>query len=407
MVTSLQSSNRLPAAARRGFGIYIHWPFCLKKCPYCDFNSHVKEDVSQERWRAALLQELDHYAELLKKNGGEGRIVSSIFFGGGTPSLMAPETAQALIERIRQHWPSRNDLEITLEANPTSVEADKFAAFAQAGINRVSLGIQSLNDDDLHFLGREHSAQEALAAINIARKNFERFSFDLIYARPGQNKSTWRQELERALGEGTEHLSLYQLTIEENTAFHGARRRGELTELNPDTAAELYDLTNEVMDKKGMPNYEISNYARPDQESRHNLTYWKYGDYIGIGPGAHGRLTLACEDPLGRKMATRQHRAPEIWINTVEQAGHATRTYSTVSSTERFEEMMMMGLRLEEGISLKAISDETGDELNSLINQSRLNQLCDEKLLVVNTDKIWATSAGRARLNSLLAYLLA
>ncbi|WP_419902973.1 radical SAM family heme chaperone HemW [Kiloniella sp.] len=406
METSLQSSTPLPAAARRGFGIYIHWPFCLKKCPYCDFNSHVREEVSQERWRTALLQELDHYAELLKNKGGEGRIVSSIFFGGGTPSLMAPQTAGALIDRIRQHWPARNDLEITLEANPTSVEAGKFAAFAQAGINRVSLGIQSLNDEDLRFLGREHSAQEALKAIDIARKNFDRFSFDLIYARPEQDKQVWTQELEQALAEGTEHLSLYQLTIEENTAFHGARRRGELTELNPDKAAELYDLTNEIMEKKGLLNYEISNYARSGQESRHNLTYWKYGDYIGIGPGAHGRLTLSDGSPLGTKMATRQHRAPEIWLDTVEQAGHATRTYSTVSIAERFEEMMMMGLRLEEGISLKAISEETGDDFTNRIDHSRLKQLCDEQLLVLSDDKIRATPSGRTRLNSLLSYLL-
>ncbi|MEH6629487.1 MAG: radical SAM family heme chaperone HemW [Halopseudomonas aestusnigri] len=402
----MQSSNLLPAAARRGFGIYIHWPFCLKKCPYCDFNSHVREDVSQERWRAALLQELDHYAEILKNNGGEGRIVSSIFFGGGTPSLMAPETAGALIDRIRQLWPCRNDLEITLEANPTSVESGKFAAFAQAGINRVSLGIQSLNDDDLRFLGREHSAQEAMQAIDIARNNFERFSFDLIYARPEQNITSWRQELEQALAEGTEHLSLYQLTIEENTAFHGARRRGELSELNPDKAAELYDVTNEIMEKNGLPNYEISNYARVGQESRHNLTYWKYGDYIGIGPGAHGRLTLSDNGLLGKKIATRQHRAPEIWLNTVEQAGHATRTYNTVSIVDRFEEMMMMGLRLEEGISLQAITDETGDDFINQIDQVRLKQLCDEQLLVITDDKIWATSSGRTRLNSLLSYLL-
>ncbi|MFD2204831.1 radical SAM family heme chaperone HemW [Kiloniella antarctica] len=402
----MQSSTLLPAAARRGFGIYIHWPFCLKKCPYCDFNSHVREDVSQERWRAALLQELDHYAEILKKSGGEGRIVSSVFFGGGTPSLMAPETAGALIDRIRQHWPSRNDLEITLEANPTSVEAGKFSAFSQAGINRVSLGIQSLNDDDLRFLGREHSAQEALQAIDIARKYFDRFSFDLIYARPDQDVVSWRKELERALAEGTEHLSLYQLTIEENTAFHGARRRGELSELNPDKAAELYDLTNEIMENKGMPNYEISNYARPGQESRHNLTYWKYGDYIGIGPGAHGRLTLADNSTLGKKMATRQHRVPEIWLDTVEQAEHATRTYSTVSIPERFEEMMMMGLRLEEGINLQAIKDETGDNLHDLVDAKKLNQLCAEKLVVVTTGKIIATPSGRTRLNSLLSYLL-
>ncbi len=407
MINTPRSASYVPAAAQRGFGIYIHWPFCLKKCPYCDFNSHVREEVSQERWRAALLQELDHYAELLKTSGGEGRIVSSVFFGGGTPSLMAPETAEALIQRIRKHWPCHNDLEITLEANPTSVESDKFAAFAQAGINRVSLGIQSLNDQDLQFLGREHSAAEALKAIDVARKNFQRFSFDLIYARPEQNKQSWKEELKRALAEGTRHLSLYQLTIEENTPFHGARRRGELKELNTDTAAELYDITNDVMTQHDMPNYEISNYANPGEESRHNLTYWKYGDYIGIGPGAHGRLTLASDTSLGKKIATRQHRAPEIWLSTVEQAGHATRTYDSISDTERFEEMLMMGLRLSEGIKLADISYETGQDLANLLQQKKIKQLEQEGLLFLDDVRIKATSEGRTRLNSLLSYLLA
>ncbi|WP_085907677.1 radical SAM family heme chaperone HemW [Kiloniella majae] len=407
MINTPSSVSNLPAAAQRGFGIYIHWPFCLKKCPYCDFNSHVREEVSQERWRAALLQELDHYADLLKRSGGEGRIVSSVFFGGGTPSLMAPETAEALIQRIRKHWPCHNDLEITLEANPTSVESDKFAAFAQAGINRVSLGIQSLNDQDLQFLGREHSAAEALKAIDVARQNFERFSFDLIYARPTQNKQSWKEELERALAEGTKHLSLYQLTIEENTPFHGARRRGEFKELNPDTAAELYDITNDVMARQGMPNYEISNYANPGEESRHNLTYWKYGDYVGIGPGAHGRLTLTDNTALGNKIATRQHRAPEIWLSTVEQAGHATRTHSSVSVTERFEEMLMMGLRLNEGIKLVDIQNETGQNLNDLIQPNKMEQLEQEGLLSLGKNRIRATIEGRTRLNSVLSYLLA
>lgn len=407
MINTPSSGSSLPAAARRGFGIYIHWPFCLKKCPYCDFNSHVREEISQERWRAALLQELDHYADLLKKSGGEGRIVSSVFFGGGTPSLMAPETAEALIQRIRKHWPCTNDLEITLEANPTSVESDKFAAFAQAGVNRVSLGIQSLNDQDLKFLGREHSAAEALKAIDVARQNFERFSFDLIYARPKQEKHSWEDELERALNEGTKHLSLYQLTIEENTPFHGARRRGELKELNPDIAAELYDVTNNVMARHGLPNYEISNYANPGEESRHNITYWKYGDYIGIGPGAHGRLTFADNTPLGNKIATRQHRAPEIWLNTVEQAGHATRTHDSISTTERFEEMLMMGLRLSEGIKLEDVWDETGQNLTDLIQPDKVNQLEQESLLTLDNERIRATGEGRTRLNSVLSYLLA
>ena len=304
-VTALEAADSSLPDRDPGFGIYVHWPFCLSKCPYCDFNSHVREAVDHARWRQALLRELDHYAALTP-----GREVTSIFFGGGTPSLMAPDTVAAIVGRVGQNWRLAPDAEITLEANPTSAEAGKFAAFAAAGVKRLSLGIQSLDDKALRFLGRQHSAGEALEAIGLARTHFPRFSFDLIYARPEQDPAEWRRELDRALEEGADHLSLYQLTIEENTVFHGAWRRGELSIPEDEEAGGLFDLTQEVMTEAGLPAYEVSNHARPGQESRHNMTYWRYGDYVGIGPGAHGRLTLRGEGEgagAQRKLATRQH----------------------------------------------------------------------------------------------------
>jgi oxygen-independent coproporphyrinogen-3 oxidase len=282
-----------------GFGVYVHWPFCRSLCPYCDFNSHVRESVDQGRWRGALIAELEHYAEATP-----GREVTSVFFGGGTPSLMAPETVGALIERIGALWRLDPEAEITLEANPTSVEAGKFAGFRAAGVNPVSLGVQSFHDEALAFLGRRHSAAEAVAALDLARRHFQRFSFDLIYARPAQTAAAWRQELARALQEAPGHLSVYQLTIEPGTVFHGAARRGELVVPEEEPAAELYEATQEVLEAAGLPAYEISNHARPDAACRHNLTTWRYGDYLGVGPGAHGRLTLGAD-----KFATRQHRA--------------------------------------------------------------------------------------------------
>jgi oxygen-independent coproporphyrinogen-3 oxidase len=304
-----------PAVDVAGFALYVHWPFCRSKCPYCDFNSHVREDVDHARWRAALLAELDHFAD---RTGG--RQLTSIFFGGGTPSLMAPETVAAVIDRATERWAPAPGIEITLEANPTSVEAGKFAGFRVAGVNRVSLGVQALNDADLAALGRQHSAAEAVAAVRLAQRHFPRVSFDLIYARSGQSLSAWRMELAEALELASEHLSVYQLTIEPETAFGAAWRRGELTVPDEDSAAALYEETQTILEKAGMPAYEISNHARAGSACRHNLTYWRYGDYAGIGPGAHGRLTLGD----GRR-ATRQHRAPEAWLGAVEAQGHATR----------------------------------------------------------------------------------
>ena len=384
------------AAIDPGFGVYIHWPFCLSKCPYCDFNSHVRDSIDDARWRAAFLRELEHYA-----NETSGRRVTSVFFGGGTPSLMAPETVAALIERIGALWRLDPAAEITLEANPTSVEAGRFAGFRAAGVDRLSLGVQALDDRALAFLGRQHSAAEALEAVALARQHFPRFSFDLIYARPDQTTAAWRDELKRALEEGAEHLSLYQLTIEEGTAFHAARRRGELPLLPDEQTADLFQATQEVMATAGLPAYEISNHARPGAESRHNLTYWRYGDYLGIGPGAHGRLTLA-----GRKLATRQHRAPEAWLEAVERQGHATRTRSGIGRAERQVELVMMGLRLTEGITREAFERELAAEPEVLFEKERLAAAQEAGYLVLDRHGLRATPAGRLRLDALLGYLL-
>jgi putative oxygen-independent coproporphyrinogen III oxidase len=307
---------------RRGFGIYIHWPFCKAKCPYCDFNSHVRERIEEEDWRASYLKELAHFAALTP-----GRTVTSIFFGGGTPSLMDPKTTETVIDAVARHWRVSNDIEITLEANPTSVEGGKLKGFRSTGINRVSLGIQALQDADLKFLGRQHSSAEALAALDLAAQIFERFTFDLIYARPGQTPAAWADELKRALSFAADHISLYQLTIEPGTAFEQAYARGDFRLPDEETQAELYEMTGAHLGEAGLAAYEISNYARPGSESRHNLTYWRYGDYVGIGPGAHGRLTLE-----GRKIATRQHRAPERWLEMVAAEGHAMKWDKTRAS---------------------------------------------------------------------------
>ncbi|HKO06088.1 MAG TPA: radical SAM family heme chaperone HemW, partial [Alphaproteobacteria bacterium] len=350
------------AAAAVGLGIYVHWPFCLSKCPYCDFNSHVRARIEEARWRAALLAELEHYAA---QTGA--RMVSSLFFGGGTPSLMAPESVAAIIARVRALWPTAADLEITLEANPTSVEAGRFAGYAAAGVNRLSLGVQALDDTALAFLGRRHSAAEALAAVELAVRHFPRTSFDLIYARPGQTLASWRKELAAALAHARGHLSLYQLTIEPATAFAEACARGDLILPEEDSAAALYEATQEMLEAAGLPAYEISNHAAAGEESRHNLTYWRYGDYVGVGPGAHGRLTIA-----GGKRATRQHRAPEAWLERVERCGHATRQHFALSPEECREEMLLMGLRLAEGVDRKRFLKTCGMTLETALDGARL-----------------------------------
>ena len=379
-----------------GFGLYVHWPFCLKKCPYCDFNSHVRERIDQARWRDALLRELDHYAALMP-----GRMVTSIFFGGGTPSLMAPETAGAVIERAARNWRLAPEIEITLEANPTSVEAGRFAGFRAAGINRVSLGIQSLDDAALKFLGRAHSAGEARAAIELAARSFDRYSFDLIYARPEQSLEAWAAELESALVLAGDHLSVYQLTIEPGTAFHTAYARGDFALPDDDLAGALYELTQERLAAAGLIAYEISNHARPGQASRHNLTYWRYGDYVGVGPGAHGRLTLD-----GTKQATRQKKAPETWLDAVEATGHGTEETLALSPDQRGEEMLMMGLRLAEGISRARFHAELGIEPEAMLDPGGLTRLIEGGFVTLDAERLAATAEGRQRLNAVLAMLL-
>jgi oxygen-independent coproporphyrinogen-3 oxidase len=380
----------------RGFGIYIHWPFCRAKCPYCDFNSHVRERIEEAAWRESYLKELAHYAALTP-----GRSVTSIFFGGGTPSLMNPATTEAVIDAVARHWRISNDIEITLEANPTSVEADKLRDFRAAGVNRVSLGIQALDNADLKFLGRQHNQDEALKALGLAAETFDRFTFDLIYARPGQSIEKWRAELARALTFAADHISLYQLTIETGTVFEQAYARGDFVLPDEDVQAELYELTALTLGGAGMDGYEISNYARPGSESRHNLTYWRYGDYVGIGPGAHGRLTIE-----GDKFATRQHRAPERWLEMVAERGHATRQHDAVNIDERIAELTMMGLRLSEGIPVTRFEAEAGRPFAECLDQQRLGRLCEGGFLEMKEGRLIATAAGRQRLDAVLGDLL-
>ncbi len=378
-----------PVTPPAGFALYVHWPFCLSKCPYCDFNSHVAGMVDQPRWRAALLRELDHAAALLP-----GRRLDSIFFGGGTPSLMPPATAAAVIERALAHWPGKNDIEITMEANPTSVEAGRLAEFRAAGVNRLSLGVQALDDAALRFLGRGHSSAEAIAALAAARRNFERFSFDLIYARPGQGVSDWRRELNGAVALAGGHLSVYQLTIEPGTAFHPRHQRREFVLPDGDLAADLYDATQDILERAGLPAYEVSNHAAAGQECRHNLVYWRSGEWVGIGPGAHGRIGRAA----GR-LATRRHRAPETWLAAVERDGHGDAETVLLSDEERQEETLMMGLRLVEGIDLA--------ELARPLDPRRLAVLRASGDLAEDPGRLRATLQGRRRLNAVLGHLLA
>jgi len=375
--------------ARPPLAVYIHWPFCRSKCPYCDFNSHVRERVDRNRWTQALLADLDRQAELVPQHE-----VVSIFFGGGTPSLMPPETAAALIERVSRHWKTARNLEITLEANPNSAEAETFAGFAEAGVNRLSLGVQSLDPDALKFLGRGHDRAEAIAAIELSQKLFQRTSFDLIYARPGQSLAAWRAELDEALSLAGEHLSLYQLTIEPGTAFHTRERLGELVVPDEEDAAALYEMTQDRLAAHGMPAYEISNHARPAAESRHNLAYWRYEDYLGIGPGAHGRITRG-----GGKFATRQRRLPETWLNDTN-----FEEMSAVPRESAVEEMAMMGLRLAEGIPRARLETFAECSIEALFGIS-LTRLIEGGFVTLDSERLKATAAGRQRLNSVLAAL--
>jgi putative oxygen-independent coproporphyrinogen III oxidase len=376
--------------------LYIHWPFCLSKCPYCDFNSHVRERIDQTRFRAALRRELAWEADRLGK-----RRLTSIFFGGGTPSLMDPSTVASLVEDASRLFTLSDDLEVTLEANPTSIEIARLAAFRGAGVNRISVGIQCLDDHALKQLGRQHTAREAIDALGIARAQFPRVSFDLIYARPSQTLAGWRSELREALAIAANHLSLYQLTIEPATPFEALYRKGALTLPDDDLAVALYEATGEECNRHGLYAYEISNYALPGQESRHNLAYWRYRDYIGIGPGAHGRLTLNQQ-----LYATRRHRAPELWASKVEQIGHGTTRSEILSPADRAREALLMGLRLAEGIDLRAFKRRTGQTLGQSVESSFLNDCLDEGYLECSDERLTATHEGRLRLDALLGRLV-
>jgi len=340
-----------PAPDEPGFGVYMHWPFCAQKCPYCDFNSHVRFGrVDEARFLNAYLRELDHTARLTGP-----RMVTSVFFGGGTPSLMAPATVSAILDRIAKVWTVAPEAEITLEANPGSVEAGRFRGYAKAGVNRVSLGVQSLRDDVLKSLGRIHSVAEAKTAIGIARAVFDRFSFDLIYARPGQKIAAWRDELKEALSLADRHLSLYQLTIEPETPFAALHAAGKLVVPDGEQALALYEVTQELTSAAGLPAYEISNHAAPGDESRHNLLYWRYGEYAGVGPGAHGRLVIE-----GVRRATSAERHPEGWVERVEEKGNGWTEAAALTPGEEADEMLLMGLRLKEGVDLDRLATRGG-----------------------------------------------
>ena len=371
--------------------IYVHWPFCKSKCPYCDFNSHVRESVEYAQWQEALLSELNYMAAKMPNHH-----ITSIFFGGGTPSLMPPAIAEAIINRVHHHWQSDEPIEITLEANPTSVESGKFADFKQAGINRVSLGVQSLHDDALKFLGREHSASEALKAVELAASIFDRHSFDLIYARPEQTAIEWEKELKKALTYADGHLSLYQLTIEPNTAFHHAYYHKGMFNLPPDDAAsELYTLTLDLMADAGLPAYEISNHAKHGQESRHNMSYWLGEPYIGIGPGAHGRMWY--DDSW---YATNTIKSPERWLELAQKNGHAIEGAAELSADDRAVEYLMMGLRITQGVELSQHG------LDGIIDKDKLALMIKEGLLEQSGSTLKATCNGWLVLNQLIAELL-
>lgn len=375
-----------------GFGLYIHWPFCEAKCPYCDFNSHVSRSIDQKAWRDAYLTELARAA-----SETQGRVLNAVFFGGGTPSLMDPETVADIISAIRAHWPTSNDLEITLEANPGSVEAGRFAAFRQAGVSRVSMGIQALNDPDLKRLGRLHSTKEALAAFDIARGHFERVSFDLIYGRQNQTCEDWEAELKQALTLAIDHVSLYQLTIENGTAFGDRYARGKLAGLpSEDLGADMFQLTQDVCEQFGMPAYEVSNHAREGAQSRHNLIYWRYGDYIGIGPGAHGRLTLN-----GTKMATECYSNPNRWLTGV-ASGTSEKPRETLSPQEQATEFLLMGLRVKEGISIDRFEKIGGVPLS----RDTLDHLTDIGMIEVSGDRLTVKNQGVMVLNAVIEALM-
>ena len=371
-----------------GFGLYVHWPFCAAKCPYCDFNSHVTKAVDHAAWRRAFVSEIERTGQLTK-----GRVLRSVFFGGGTPSLMQPATVEAIMDAVHRNWPVANDLEVTLEANPTSVEAGKFTDFRTAGVNRVSMGIQALNDPDLRKLGRMHTAAEGLAAFDIARNTFDRVSFDLMYGRLNQSLTEWESELSEALRLGLDHVSLYQLTIEPGTVFGDRYRLGKLPGLpDDDLSADMYGLTQDICTAHNMPRYEVSNHARDGSESRHNQIYWRYGDYIGIGPGAHGRVTID-----GIRFATEQARMPAAWLS-----GERREVVEALCGADQAVEFLMMGLRMSEGIERARFQALSGRALGD----KRVQELQNLGLLTVTESNIYVTNQGFNLLNAVLRTLL-
>lgn len=376
-----------------GFGLYVHWPFCQAKCPYCDFNSHVSREIDQSAWVRAYISELKRVAA-----DTPGRVLNTIYFGGGTPSLMHPDTVAAIIETARTLWPLANDIEITLEANPGSVEATRFAGYRDGGVNRISMGIQALNDTDLRRLGRIHTVSEARAAFDIARACFDRISFDLIYARQDQTLPEWVSELKQGLEMAADHLSLYQLTVEDGTAFGDRHARGGLRGLpSDDLGADMYQTTLEICADHGLPAYEVSNFARPGSESRHNLIYWRYGDYVGVGPGAHGRITID-----GKRYAVESHRAPGAWLKAAE-TGSAESLKDQLSNQDQADEFLMMGLRLSEGIEPARYHSLGGRPLAT----DKISYLCDLGMLTQQGERLRTTLNGRTVLNAVIRELLA
>ena len=373
--------------------LYVHWPFCVTKCPYCDFNSHVRASIDDAAWRTALLTDLAHEAAALP-----GRRLASIFFGGGTPSLMPPATVAAIIDAATRHWPPTDDIEITLEANPSSVEASRFAGFAKAGVNRLSLGLQALDDADLKALGRPHDLAQGLAALDIARNNFGRVSFDLIYDRPGMTQESWAAELGRALSFGTTHLSLYQLTIEAGTRFAALHAKGQLTLPDSDTSADLFEMTRAMTAAAGIPAYEVSNHAAPGAESRHNITYWTYGDYAGIGPGAHGRR-------MG--VATERLKKPETWLAAVTAKGHGMSSDALLRPDERATEALVMGLRLASGLDSTRFLARTGMALADVIRPDRVALLVEQGLVESDAAGLRLTLAGQPFVDAVLREIAA
>lgn len=388
MTTALATTAETTTDTAPPLALYVHWPFCVSKCPYCDFNSHVRDSVDQAAWRAALLTDLAHEAKRTP-----GRKLSSIFFGGGTPSLMPPETTASIIRAAEDAWGFTDDIEITLEANPSSVEAARFADIARAGVNRVSLGLQALDDEALRFFGRAHGVDEGLAALDTAQAAFARVSFDLIYARPGQTLAAWDRELARALSFGTEHLSLYQLTIEPGTRFATEAAAGRIVIPDGDSAADLFEATRASTAAAGLPAYEISNHARIGSESRHNLVYWRYQDYLGIGPGAHGRRG---------GLATVRRKKPENWMAAIGRNQHGMEIEEPLAPHTRATEALLMGLRLREGVDLARIARLGQTSIPELVDLAALSRLADQGLAARDGDRLAVTEAGMILLDAIL-----